>query len=235
MIRFEQPETFGDILEIHIVELVRSHDVVKDRDGRIFRVARASLLQRLSESRVIPGTVPAHQAHELFTMRESDRVSSAESDHFLNGEASGFELANGLGHGRRREREEVGEEGGFGGTRVAAAEVNRVVRTADGDEEVAGGDGDDVGAGDGLRASELEGGFGSDDDVEAVSGEGEVDGGVALGDVEGGGGDEDGGVAAVGETVVEEEADDGGGGGWVRDLFVGDCVADYVEESWAGL
>ncbi|KAF3502832.1 hypothetical protein F2Q69_00039612 [Brassica cretica] len=158
VIRFEQPETFGDILEIHIVELVRSHDVVKDRDGRIFRVTRASLLQRLRESGVIPGTVPAHQAHELFTMRESDRVSSAESDHFLNGEASGLELANGLGHRRRREREEVGEEGGFGGTRVAAAEVNRVVRTADGDEEVAGGDGDDVGAGDVGGQARLDGG-----------------------------------------------------------------------------
>ncbi|CAH8384947.1 unnamed protein product [Eruca vesicaria subsp. sativa] len=167
-------------------------------------------------------------------MREPDRVRATQRDHFLNGEASGLELADGLGDGGGREREEVGEEGGFGGSRVAAAEVDGVVGAADGDEEVAGGDGDDVGAGDGLGAGELEGGFGSDDDVEAVAGEGEVDGGVALGEVEGGGGEEDGGVAAVGEAVVEEEADDGGGGGRVGDLFVGDCVADYVEESWAG-
>ncbi|KAG2316335.1 hypothetical protein Bca52824_019457 [Brassica carinata] len=34
-------------------------------------------------------------------MREPDGVRSTESDHFLNGEASGLELANGLGHRRR--------------------------------------------------------------------------------------------------------------------------------------
>ena len=166
-------------------------------------------------------------------MRESDRVRSTESDHLLNGEASGLKLANGLRDRRRREREEVGEERGFGYSRVAAAEEDRVVRTADGHEEVASRGGDDVGAGDGVGAGELKGGFGSDDGVEAVAGEGEVDGGVALGGVEGGGGDEDRRVAAVGETVVEEEADDGGGGGRVGDLFAGDCVADYVVEARA--
>ena len=176
---------------IHIIELVRSTNIVENRQRRVSRVIRTSFLQRDSESRVIPGTVPAHQAHKLFAMRESDGVRSTESDHLLNGEASGLELANGLRDRRRREREEGGEEGGFRGSRVAAAEEDRVVRTADGHEEVASRGGDDVGAGDGVGAGELEGGFGSDDGVEAVAGEGEVDGGVALGGVEGGGGDED--------------------------------------------
>lgn len=80
-------------------------------------------------------------------------MCATESDHFLNGESSGFELANELRDRHGRKREEICEERGFGDSRVAAAEEDVVVRTTDGDEEVTSGDGDDVGARDGVWAS----------------------------------------------------------------------------------
>ena len=167
-------------------------------------------------------------------MRESDGVGPAQRHHFLNGESSGGELIDELRDRRRRKREAIGEEERRSrDARVAAAEGDLVVRSADRDEEIADGDGEDIGARDGVGASELESGFGADHDVEAVSGEREVDRGVAFRGDESGGGDEDGGVAAVGEAVVEEEAECGGGGCWGGDLFVGDGVADNVEESRA--
>lgn len=57
MIRFEQPETFRNVLEVHVVELVRSHHVVEDRDRRVISVIRTSFPQSVSKSRVIPGIV----------------------------------------------------------------------------------------------------------------------------------------------------------------------------------
>lgn len=116
---------------------------------------------------------------------------------------------------------------------VSPAEEDLVVGPADHGDEVAGGHSEDISAGDGVRASELERGLGSDDDVESVAGEREVDLGVALGGVEGRGADERRGVAAIEEAIVEEEAEGCGGGGGTRDLLVGHGVLYDLVESRA--
>lgn len=104
------------------------------------------------------------------------------------------------------------------------------MRAAEHDDEIAGGDGEDVGAGDGGGTSEFECGFGADDGVEGVAGKREVDVGVAFGFVEEGGGDEDGAVAAVGEAIVKKEAEGSAAGGGASDLLVGDgFLNDLVE------
>lgn len=171
---------------------------------------------------------------ELLAMREPNRMCAAQRHHFLNGKSSGAENSDDLRHRHGGSGERAFNGGGSGYLAVFPAEEDGVIGTADHGDEVPSCGGEDVGAGDGVGAGELEGGLGPDDEVEGVAGEGEVDVGVALGGVEGGGGDEDGGVAAVGEAVVEEEAERGGGGGGGGDLLVGNGVADDLGERRAG-
>jgi len=124
--------------------------------------------------------------------------------------------------------------GEFGFQGVFAPEVESEGGAAGVRDQFAGSSGEDVGAGDDAGALQLEGVLGPQDGVEAVAGEGEVDGVVALGLVVGVGGDEDGGVAAADHAVVKEEAERGGGRGWrVVLLFVNDSPDD-VEELGAG-
>ncbi|KAK9756105.1 hypothetical protein RND81_01G073700 [Saponaria officinalis] len=150
---------------------------------------------------------------ELLSVGEADGVGPTESDHFAGGEAEIGENGEHFVEGYVGFREAIDGEGGVGDEAVFAADDDGVEGAADEGDEVVGGDGEDVGAGDDARAVEFQGGFGADDDVEAVAGEGEVDVGVALDGEEGGVGDEGGGVAAGDEAVVEEEAEGGGGGG----------------------
>lgn len=172
---------------------------------------------------------------ELLAVGESDCVGPGKGNHFLEGEVV---LAGEDGdhvvesHGGAGEMAVDG--GGGRNEAVFAAEEDGVERAAEEGDEVTGGDGEDVGAGDDAGTFEFEGGFGSNDDVEAVAGEGEVDIGVAFGGVEGGGGDEGGGVAAGDEAVMEEEAEGGGGGGGGFDLFVGGGLFHYLFEFGAG-
>ncbi|GFY88343.1 peroxidase superfamily protein [Actinidia rufa] len=69
--------------------------------------------------------------------------------------------------------------GGDGGKIVFSAQADAVVGAADHVDEVAGGDGEDVGAGDDAGAVELDGGLDAGDEVESVAGKGAVDVGVA--------------------------------------------------------
>jgi len=122
----------------------------------------------------------------------------------------------------------------FGFEGVFSPELDREGGAAGVDHQFAGSGGEDVSAGDDAGALELEGVLYTRDGVEAVAGEGEVDGVVALGLVVGVGGDEDGGVAAAHHAVVKEEAERGGGRGWrVVLLFVNDSP-DGVGEFGAG-
>lgn len=87
-----------------------------------------------------------------------------------------------------------------------------------------------------ARAAQFEGSLGSDDSIKGISGQGEVDLGVALGQgrKEGGFGNEEGGVAASDKAVVEEEAESAGGGGRVGNLLGGDDVGDDLLDGGAG-
>ncbi|KAK9676081.1 hypothetical protein RND81_11G052400 [Saponaria officinalis] len=185
-----------------------------------FFVVGACPGQPMGQSRVVgrvdvaAGVVEVVDAgDELLSVGEADGVGPTKSDHFAGGEAEIGENGEHFVEGYVGFREAVDGEGGVGDEAVFAAEDDGVDGAADEGDEVVGGDGEDVGAGDDARAVEFQGGFGTDDDVEAVAGEGEVDAGVALDGEEGGGGDEGGGVAAGDEAVVEEEAEGGGGGG----------------------
>lgn len=122
----------------------------------------------------------------------------------------------------------------FGDSSVLSTDNDVVDGATHHDDEVTGGDGKDVGAGDGVGALELESGLGAGDDVEGVAWEGEVDVSVTLGGVEVCGGNENGSVEASIDGVVEEETEGGGGRGGASDLLVGDGVTDYVVEFWAG-
>ena len=167
-------------------------------------------------------------------MREPDRVGPTQRDHILYGETFRSEQFDESSNRIGGSREMAFDIGRFRDSSVFTAEEYIVVWPTDHDEEVTGGDGEYIGAGDGVRASELESSLGSNDDVECVAREWEVDIGVALGGVEGRGGDEDGGVAAVGkEAVVEEEAQSGGRRGRAGDLLVCDGVLHDLVESWA--
>ncbi|KAK4272069.1 hypothetical protein QN277_020669 [Acacia crassicarpa] len=167
-------------------------------------------------------------------MGESNGVGATQGHHFLDGESSGGEDLDDLRHGHGRSGEIAFNSGSHGNATVLATEVDIVVGAAKHGEEVARGDGKDIGAGNSVGAGKLESGLGADDDIEAIAGEGKVDVGVALGFVEGSGGDEDGGVTGVGEAVVEEEAEGGAGGGGAGDLLVGNGVLDDVSELGAG-
>lgn len=197
-------------------------------------IVSASLLQGLSVARVdrrvvvVVGTAieGVDAGSVLLAMGEADGVGAGEGNGFLSGETLGGEDREDLGDGHVRAGEITFDGEDMGGKGVFTAERDGVEGTTEHGDEIAGSEGENVGARDGVRASELELGLGTDDSVEGVAGEGEIDLGVAFGGVEGVGGDENGSVAAADEAVVEEEAERAGGGCGVGDLLVGDDGGD---------
>ena len=99
-------------------------------------------------------------------MRAADGVGAREDDHLLGGQVPELEAVDEL---RRREvwpgeREGVGVDGDVA---VAAAGGDLVEGVAGEVDAVAGGEREDVGAGDGARARRLDGGLGGVDHLEA--------------------------------------------------------------------
>ena len=159
-------------------------------------------------------------------MGESHRVGPGEGYQLARGESSLSEQREKIRYRGIREREMAVHGGGGGDEAVFATEAERVVGPTDHNEQIAGCDGEHVGAGDDARARDLEGGLGAHDGVEGVAWERVIDVGVALRSFEGGGGNEDRGVAAVEKAIVEEETESAGGGSGRGDLLVDDCVGD---------
>ncbi|CAL9748721.1 unnamed protein product [Musa acuminata subsp. burmannicoides] len=228
----QQPQSTQQVLVVHVVEFARRHHVVECGDGRVLDVVGASLLQRLRElgvqCRVVGVPVGAVEAvdprGELAAVGEAHGVGAAEGDHLLDGELVLFEEGDELVHGHVGGGEVARDGSCGGGESVLAAEADSVAGPAQHEDEVSGGDGEDVGAGDDAGALQLEGGFSADHGVEGVPGEGDVVVGVALGAVEGVGGDQQGSVTAADEAVVEEEAERAGAGGGGGDLLAGHHV-----------
>ncbi|CBI34978.3 unnamed protein product, partial [Vitis vinifera] len=181
------PQTLGQILEIHVIELVGSHYIVEHRQCRILLVIAASFSQPLCESRVVAriglGTaaVIVDPAAEFFTMREPNRVGTTQRHHFLNREPSHSENRNYLRNGHRGSWKVTFNPVRPGDQPISSPQRDLVEGTSHHGDEIAGSDGENVGTGDHTGASELEGGLGADNDVEAVAGEGEVHVGIALG------------------------------------------------------
>ncbi|CAL9043075.1 unnamed protein product [Musa banksii] len=219
LVRRQQPQPPQQVLVVQVVELARRHHVVEGGDGRVRGVVGTRLLQRLRELRVhrrvvgvlVAAVVAVDARRELVAVREADGVGAGEGHQLLCGEALPSEEGDELVHGHVGAGELALDGGGGGVEGVLAAEADVVERPAQHDDELAGGEGEDVGAGDHAGALKLEGCLGADDDVEAVPGERDVVVGVALRAVEGVGRHEHGGVAAAGEAVVEEEAEGAGG------------------------
>ncbi|CAD5167997.1 unnamed protein product, partial [Musa acuminata subsp. malaccensis] len=228
----QQPQPPQQVLVVQVVELARRHHVVEGGDGRVLDVVGARLLQRLRELWVQRRVVGIPRAAveavdprgELVAVGKADGVGAAEGDHLLHGELSlgedGDELVySHVGGG------EVAHDGGGGGREgVLAAEADVEERPSQHGDQVAGGECENVGAGDDAGALELESGLGADDGVKGVPGEGDVVVGVALSPVEGVGGDQQGGITAADETVMEEEAEGACGGGGGGDLLAGHHV-----------
>lgn len=191
----------------------------------------------MGKSRVIIGiilrrlTVVVNISTKFFTMRKPNGVSSAQRHHFFNRESPLCKDIYDLRHRHLRRREISVDERSFRDLPVSSAQIHSVVGPTDHGNKIPGRDGEDVGARDSVGALELQCGFGADDDVKGVAGEGVVYIGVAFGSVERGGGDKDGAVAAVEEAVVEEETEGAGGGGGAGDLLVGDYVLHDLLES----
>ena len=156
---------------------------------------------------------------ELLTVGEANGMCTSQGHHFLRCESFGLEKREHFRYRHGRCGEVAVHSRRLRNEAVFSAEANLVVGAADHDDEITGGDGEDVGAGDNAGTLDLDGDFGAGDEVEGVAWEGKVDVGVALGGVEGVGGDEDGGVAAFDHAVVEEEAESGGSCGGVVDLL----------------
>lgn len=158
VIRLQKPQTLGQVLEVDIVEFVGGHYVVEHRHRRVLVVIGAGLLQPGGESRVVLRVVLLRLAvvvdrgAELAAVGEPDGVGPTEGNHFLDGKAPGPEHLDELRHRHGWPREGALDGGGLGDAAVAAAEGDVVVGPAHHGDEVAGGDGEDVGAGDGVGA-----------------------------------------------------------------------------------
>lgn len=241
LIASQQPHPPLQIHEVHVVEFPGGHGVVEGGDGGVVLVVGAELSEPLDVFRVHGGVVIGARAEvedpvgELGAVGEADGVGPGEGYHLLDVEALGGEGLDDGGEGHVGEGDVAGDVGGAWLDAVLAAEADGEVGPADHGDEVAGGLGEDVGAGDDAGALELELGLGARDDVEGVAGEGLVDVAVALGLVEVVGGDEEGGVAAADDAVVEEEAEGAGGGGGNGELFLHHHVLDDLGEFGAGL
>lgn len=166
-------------------------------------------------------------------MREPNRVGTAKRHQLLNREPSRTENRNYLRNGHGGSWKITFNPARPGDHPIPPPQGNPVERTSHHGDEIACGKGEDIGAGDHARASELEGGLGADYNVKAVAGEGEVYVGIALGLVKWGRGDENGSVAALDEAVVEEEAESGRSGGGAGDLLVGDGILHDLSKSRA--
>lgn len=173
----QQPQPLWQVLEVHVVEFVGSHDVIEHRQRGVFLIIGTSLLQSLSEPRIVLRVVLRITAEvidpgaKLLAMRKPNCVSTAQSHGFLDREPIGREKLDNLRERHRGSGKLAFHIRRFRDQPIFASKEDIVVGTADHGDEVARGDGEDVGAGDGVGAGELEGGLGSDDDVEGVAGE----------------------------------------------------------------
>lgn len=236
LVRAQQAQPSLQVAEIHVVKFARGHDVVEGRHAGVTCVICAEVLQPLREigveGRVDVGGLAEIEdpVAELLAVGEAYGVGPGEDDQVLYGELLGGEEVDDLGDGHVGLGVVAVDSVGSGHEAVLAAEADPVVGPADHVDEVTGGRGDDVCAGDDAGALELEGGLDAGNGVEAVAGEVNVGVMVALRLVEGVGGDEEGGVAAFQHAVVEEEAEDGGGRCRGRNLLVGHDLLDDVVE-----
>ena len=92
-------------------------------------------------------------------MGEAEGVGAGEDDEVVGGEALGGEAVDEVLEVERRGRDEPGDVGGGGGGAVAAAGGHGEGEVAVDDGGVAGGEGEDVGAGDLAGADGLDGGL----------------------------------------------------------------------------
>ncbi|URE34324.1 hypothetical protein MUK42_33831 [Musa troglodytarum] len=176
LVRRQQPQPPQQVLVVQVVELARRHHVVEGGDGRVRGVVGTRLLQRLRELRVhrrvvgvpVAAVVAVDARRELVAVREADGVGAGEGHQLLCGEALPSEEGDELVHGHVGAGELALDGGGGGVEGVLAAEADVVERPAQHDEELAGGEGEDVGAGDHAGALKLEGCLGADDDVAAI-------------------------------------------------------------------
>lgn len=170
---------------------------------------------------------------EFWAVGESDGVGAGEGDEILNIKVFSGENGDDFVQGHGGGGDVAFDVGCPWHEAVFPAEEDVVVRPADHGDQVAGGDGDDVGAWHGVGALELQRRFQADDEVEGVTGERSVELGVALGIGVGVGGDQQGGVAAAHDAVMEEETEDSGGGGRRRHLFIHNDSLHGGGECWA--
>lgn len=239
LIGSEQAEAVLEVDVVGVVELAGGHGVVEGGHGGVGLVVGAELAEALDVGGVHGGVVVLRGAEvedaggELGAVGEADGVGPGEGDHLLDGETPGGEDVDDLGEGHGGGGDVALDVVGVGGPAVAAAEGDGVEGPADHGEEVAGGLGEDVGAGDDAGAGHLEAGLGADDHVEGVAGEGVVDLVVALGG--GGGAQEEGGVAPAHHAVVEEQPEGARRGRRDGQLLVGDHLLDDLAEVGAAL
>ena len=158
------------VLVVLVIQLVGRHDVL--HDGGV--VAGAGARRALAPQRRGKGRADVRRNGEAVgdkgrAVGPADGVRAREHDHVLDAEALGGEVPHELGEVEGRRREEVEGARGIGDAPVEAACGHVEVDPAAAEEEggVAGGEGDDVRAGDDARARPLDRGLGDVDDLEA--------------------------------------------------------------------
>lgn len=107
---------------------------------------------------------------ELLAMRETNCMSTAQCHHFLDTETFSSKQADNFRHRHGGSWQISFNIRSITDAVVFAPEEDIVVRATDHGYEITGGGGEDVGAGDGVGAGELEGGLGASDKVEGVAG-----------------------------------------------------------------
>lgn len=78
VVRFEQPQPPGEVLEVHVIEFARGHDVVEGGHGGVLVVCGASLLEPLGVARVQRGVIGLGIAVVVDAVRELAAVGEAD-------------------------------------------------------------------------------------------------------------------------------------------------------------
>lgn len=93
MVRIEQPQPPGEVLEVHVVEFAGGHDIIKGGHGGVLVIGGTCLLQPLGVAWVQGGVIGlgvaviVNSVRELTAVGEANCVSTRECNHVARREA----------------------------------------------------------------------------------------------------------------------------------------------------
>lgn len=105
MVRIEQPQAPGEVLEVHVVEFAGGHDIIKGGHGGVLVIGGTSLLQPLGIAWVQGGVIGLGVAvivdsvRELAAVGEANGVGTRKRNHVAYREALFGKEGDQIGHG----------------------------------------------------------------------------------------------------------------------------------------